>query len=84
MEIGDKILIMRGMMGFIVGMISTSIQSSILLLAWVVSFYIFSVIFTIFIFRQTRLWLVFGKGTAIFFTSWFLSLIMVYNLVLRG
>ncbi|QXJ30481.1 hypothetical protein [Saccharolobus shibatae] len=83
MEIEDKILIMRGILGIVAGGISTIFYSSIYILAVIISFYVFSAVLSLFLFREKRARNVFGKGTGIYLSSWFVSLLLIYNLALR-
>jgi len=53
-EIEDKILIMRGILGIVAGGISTIFYSSIYILVVVISFYVFSAMLSLFLFREKR------------------------------
>ncbi|WP_338599824.1 hypothetical protein V6M85_10735 [Sulfolobus tengchongensis] len=83
MEVEDKILIMRGIIGVISGSISILFNSSISILMLLLSFYLFSAMLSLFLFKQKKMWNIFGKGTAIYVATWFLSLIIIYNFTLR-
>ncbi|AKA73521.1 hypothetical protein SULI_05990 [Saccharolobus solfataricus] len=83
MEVEDKILIMRGIVGVIAGAISTLFYSSIYVLAVVISLYVFSAMISLFLFRERKARNIFGKGAGIYLSSWFVSLLLIYNLGLR-
>ncbi len=83
MEVGDKILVMRTIIGIASGIISTFLTTPLYVLYCLLLAYLISDIIVIFIFKQKKIWNIFGKGTGIFIAGWFISLIVIYNLLVR-
>ena len=73
MEVGDKIFIMRGIIGVIIGFISALLNSPIFVLITMVAAYFISSLLVFLLFKQSKAWNIFGKGTAIFISAWFIS-----------
>ncbi|BDC19103.1 hypothetical protein [Acidianus sp. HS-5] len=79
MDIEDKILLLRGILGLIAGVFSVFAGSFIYALIAVIIAYIVSIPVVTFYFKIKKNWLVFGKGGLTLAIAWFLILVTVYN-----
>ncbi|MDT7901019.1 MAG: hypothetical protein RRE78_03820 [Acidianus sp.] len=79
MDIEDKILLVRGILGSIAGVISAFSSSFIYAAITVLVSYIISIPIVVFYLKTKRNWLVFGKGSLTLAIAWFLILVSVYN-----
>jgi len=77
----DKILLMRGIIGLIIGSFSPFLGSFFISGIAILTGYIISIILIILMFKPSRKWLIFGKGTLTLFVAWFLILVTVYNIL---
>jgi hypothetical protein len=78
-DVEDKILLVRGILGSIAGVISAFSSSFVYAAITVLVSYIISIPIVVFYFKIKRNWLVFGKGSLTLAIAWFLILVSVYN-----
>ncbi|BFH73254.1 hypothetical protein SJAV_11980 [Sulfurisphaera javensis] len=82
MQKEDKIVVIRGIVGVIAGIISFILVSNeiiafiVPLIAYVVSI----LIFQLYKFDQFGKWDMFGRGVLILFSAWFLIFLILYNI----
>ena len=81
MDVEDKILLLRGILGSIAGVFSVFAGSFIYALLAVIIAYIASIPIVTFLFKIKKNWLVFGKGSLTLAIAWFLILVSVYNVI---
>ncbi len=81
MDVEDKILLLRGILGAAVGVISVFAGS--IALAGVVALigYALSVLLVRSALKERKTWLLLGKGTLTYVVAWFLILVLVYNIL---
>jgi hypothetical protein len=75
----DKILLMRGIIGLIIGSFSPFLGSFFVSGIAILVGYAVSIILIIILFKPGKKWLIFGKGTLTLFVAWFLILVTLYN-----
>ncbi|EWG07361.1 MAG: hypothetical protein ASUL_05196 [Candidatus Aramenus sulfurataquae] len=81
MDIEDKILLLRGVLGVIAGAISSFVGSIVSAGVVAIIGYVLSVLVVYAMFKLGKKWLLFGKGTLTYVVAWFLILVLVYNIL---
>ncbi|MBP1356944.1 MAG: hypothetical protein JZD40_00400 [Sulfolobus sp.] len=78
MEIEDKVLVWRGILGVIAGIISYFIIHYAILIA--ILFYVASIFLVMYLYKRRDRSVVYFKGITILFATWFLILLILYNI----
>ncbi|ARM75975.1 hypothetical protein [Acidianus manzaensis] len=81
MNIEDKILLYRGIIGIIAGAISAFTNSVFIALTTIISGYVISLIIVYLLFKVSKLRVLIIKGSLIMIIAWFLMLVAVYNIL---
>ncbi|AWR97330.1 hypothetical protein DFR86_07050 [Acidianus sulfidivorans JP7] len=81
MDIEDKILLYRGIIGAIAGVISAFTNSVFIAIIPIIAGYIISLALASLIFKISKLRVLITKGSLIMIIAWFLMLVIVYNIL---
>ncbi|EZQ03814.1 hypothetical protein CM19_08805 [Candidatus Acidianus copahuensis] len=77
----DKILLLRGIIGLIAGLISIFVNTFILALLYLIIGYIISIVVVAILFHPDKKWNLLGKGVLTLIIAWFLILLVIYNII---
>jgi hypothetical protein len=77
----DKILLSRGILGILSGFITLIYPTYFIILFSLIFTYIISVIISRNIFKVNSKWELIGKGGLTFVFTWFLTVVIIYNVI---
>jgi len=77
----DKILLSRGILGILSGFITLIYPTYFIILFSLIFTYIISVIISRNIFKANSKWELIGKGGLTFVFAWFLTVVIIYNVI---